>query len=637
MSGIGLRGRVSEVPSPIEAPADATIGTIPLEQLHRWVNASSELVRALDEEDPIPTLWKLIAEQARTLLNLDMTAVLVPDNKNCQLLVGGASGLSSGYIAQLQGEVPLWINPAGPATPGPSVVAYRSHEIVVVPDISRSARMQPWREMAVREGYSALIAIPLDDSGVLVGYSTRRQRVSVEQKSLLALFAAHAGTALRAAQLHAGLHTKLRELHVVNEALTQQRRAMQRVDRQHRRLMQVMANNIGVAGVVTMLADLLDASVTLDDANGAVITSAAHGVYIAPPRGPQRQAPGVQKALAEIADQRSGSVELEHPQDDRARLWLAPVTLSEQVVAHLWIAKTSRPKAAIDRRGLELFAMAVALELAKQRNALQVRLAMSCELLKDILSAKSDADARACLERGSAMGHDLTQPYRVLVARVDQNETARLYHGLLEVVDSVAQRAGSHAVVGGEPHEVILLRRDEEGPAMAFADRLVREFKRLNPNRSASVVVGEVARDITSVKRKYKTARGALALIGRSRCSSIMNIADLGVMSLLLSHDDPDALVQFSDSFLAPVTKLEPKRSEELINTLQCWLKSGCSTSKTAERLIVHSNTVLYRLKTIETALGESLRNPQFLMNAELALAIREVARVQGEEVSYAS
>jgi sugar diacid utilization regulator len=616
--------------APVDVPAASS--SLALSELYRWVHASSELVKTLDSDEPVQAVHEAVAQQARALLGLDMTAVMIADVANRQLVVVGSAGLSPAYIHALQAETPLLVCPAGSAAPSPSVDAYLSKRVVAIPDIEMSSEMQPWRAMALREGYRSLIASPLDEGdrvgGVLVGYSINKRRFTQTQIDLLSLFSAHVGTALRAARLRGGLQVTIDKLHSANEALNRQRRSLQQTDRQHRRLMQVMANNVGVPGVVNMLAELLDASVTLADTDGTVIASAAQGAYISPARSREGRAQAVQRALDKVAEQRSGSIEVERGQSASNRMWIAPVTLSGQVVAHLWVARPDRAKGDLDRRGLERFALALALEIAKQRNVQQIRLGLSRDLVRDLLEENVESQRDALLDRAAAMEHDLTLPHRLLVVRMDKGTRDQTRPDLADLVDMAMRRRGWAGLVGGDTHEAVVLAREAPAALRQLADSLRGEVRRLSSGHTASVAIGDVVCDIGLLRGHYRAAHGSLLLSAERNKDTVIEVAELGVASLLLSHGDPVAVSSFAHLVLGPLFAREPKRAEELIGTLRCWIESDCSTTRTAERLVVHANTVLYRLKTIEDALGQSLRSPTFLVKVGLALTINQVSAV---------
>jgi purine catabolism regulator len=71
----------------------------------------------------------------------------------------------------------------------------------------------------------------------------------------------------------------------------------------------------------------------------------------------------------------------------------------------------------------------------------------------------------------------------------------------------------------------------------------------------------------------------------------------------------------------------EERHGGDLLATLQAWLSAGCSTAAAADALVVHRNTVTYRLSRIEQLTGRSLRDSSVRLELQLALTIREILR----------
>jgi hypothetical protein len=53
---------------------------------------------------------------------------------------------------------------------------------------------------------------------------------------------------------------------------------------------------------------------------------------------------------------------------------------------------------------------------------------------------------------------------------------------------------------------------------------------------------------------------------------------------------------------------------------------SGCSAPETAARLVVHPNTVAYRLAKVERLTGRNLRRPDVRMELHLAVTVHELS-----------
>ena len=80
---------------------------------------------------------------------------------------------------------------------------------------------------------------------------------------------------------------------------------------------------------------------------------------------------------------------------------------------------------------------------------------------------------------------------------------------------------------------------------------------------------------------------------------------------------------------LHAVAEHEERHGGDLLATLRAWLSAGCSTAAAAGALVVHRNTVTYRLGRIEQLTGRSLRDSRVRLELELALTIREIVQAE--------
>ena len=108
-----------------------------------------------------------------------------------------------------------------------------------------------------------------------------------------------------------------------------------------------------------------------------------------------------------------------------------------------------------------------------------------------------------------------------------------------------------------------------------------------------------------------------------------MDVGRLGLSALLLETGTPDALRRFAATVLQDVEAHEERYGGDLLATLRAWLSAGCSTAAAAGALVVHRNTVTYRLGRIEQLTGRSLRDSRVRLELELALTIREIVRAE--------
>ena len=81
--------------------------------------------------------------------------------------------------------------------------------------------------------------------------------------------------------------------------------------------------------------------------------------------------------------------------------------------------------------------------------------------------------------------------------------------------------------------------------------------------------------------------------------------------------------------FFQQLARHEERHGGDLLATLRAWLSAGCSTAAAADALVVHRNTVTYRLGRIEQLTGRGLRDSRVRLELELALTIREIVQAE--------
>ncbi|MFE3000991.1 PucR family transcriptional regulator [Nocardia sp. NPDC059246] len=87
----------------------------------------------------------------------------------------------------------------------------------------------------------------------------------------------------------------------------------------------------------------------------------------------------------------------------------------------------------------------------------------------------------------------------------------------------------------------------------------------------------------------------------------VRGIADLDRLGLLpMVTVDPDFGSELARRFLDPLADGDMARS--LVDTVECYLESGMRIDATAARLVVHPNTVRYRISRFEQQTGADLR-----------------------------
>jgi GAF domain-containing protein/sugar diacid utilization regulator len=608
--------------------------------LRSWMSAVSEIVRSVNAAEPLASVLTRVADQACELIGFEFCAVMLADERRECLQIAGWSGLTPDYLAQVSDGQGLRIRPPGPDLDTPAARAYREGRTIVVPDVHEARSYGRLRDLAPTQGYRALLAAPLrgsgDLAGVIVAYSITARQFSGPELELIELLAGQAAMALETARLRAEQQDVIRELSLANEEMRRGRAVLEWAEQQHHQLMQLVLDEVELPDLVAALASALRASVTVEDTDGRVLASAPAEGYCPPPDPAARRAGAARAALkAQEASGRRYTVARVPVRGPNGRVtrstaaWAAPVVVGGELAGRLWVTDPPAEPEPVQLRVIERFALVVALLLLQQRHLLDVQSRLSGDLLGDLLREGGPVRPRAVLDRAAALGHDLSRPHVLALLTADAAVPSAVR--LPELARAAAEPGLDPKIPLAGPHDgaYVLLLPAEPDPGDALRRILAKAGQAIGARGRLTLVAGPVARDPAGYATAFRVARGAAALRRASGRGGFVDVGRLGLSALLLETGTPDALRRFAADVLHTVAEHEERHGGDLLATLRAWLSAGCSTAAAADALVVHRNTVTYRLGRIEQLTGRSLRDSRVRLELELALTIREIVQAE--------
>lgn len=158
--------------------------------------------RAVSESNAIDDTLTTISRTAASLAGATAAAIILRRYESATgLAVAGSFGLSERYASELNRVRPIEMGS------GPSGLAAETRQPVAVTDVLTDPIFHPWRDLAVREHYRAMVSVPLQLGsgrrviGVLNAYRQSPGKWSDEEVDLLLTLADHAAIAVQTAQL----------------------------------------------------------------------------------------------------------------------------------------------------------------------------------------------------------------------------------------------------------------------------------------------------------------------------------------------------------------------------------------------------------------------------------------------------
>jgi hypothetical protein len=236
------------------------------------------------------------------------------------------------------------------------------------------------------------------------------------------------------------------------------------------------------------------------------------------------------------------------------------------------------------------------------------------------------ADALALVESGAPhvevaarlrqAGSHSERPMVVAVAELRDDGPSEVALSLLE---DVALTVGPAVVAPGRDGLLVGFLPFVSG----LPEQLRRAFGRLAPGlqraRLAVGISGETT--IDALAGAVEEARFAQRAAGAARAPvSVVTSDEVASHVLLLATLPDDVRRTYSQRVLGAVLEHDRRTQADLLDTLQEFLASSCSWTRTADAMHLHVNTVRYRIERVEQLTGRDLSRLEDRVDVFLAL-----------------
>jgi purine catabolism regulator len=286
-----------------------------------------------------------------------------------------------------------------------------------------------------------------------------------------------------------------------------------------------------------------------------------------------------------------------------------------------------------DRIAIDQAAIALALELLKERELRDLDGRLGFELLADILTGKM-RDYEEAQRRAGFLGFDLSAPYQVLVIEESTgNRTAALAplrrrkQRFLRAIDWAQGPNPFRMMVMARSDALVLLAFDPPATDALgkFATALITKLEAESPGSRFLGGISAPHAGASEIKGAYEEALRTREIGSRLRPGErVTSFDDLGIHGLILglagrelgrlSHQRLDALETTA-------------HGRELRQTVEAYLENEGSISRTASGLRIHRNTVLQRLQRVKSVTGLDPQKVRDRMSLTILLTAEAFSR----------
>lgn len=389
---------------------------------------------------------------------------------------------------------------------------------------------------------------------------------------------------------------------LLDEITGQLRRGLRQQQDRQSRLLDTLAANRGLDGLVRVLADHLGTRAAYLPADGgAPVLSDGTRPPVPPDLG--RRLPDRPEVVA--LGEGEGAV------------WATPVLHRGARIGALVAGGVSGAPGASATLALRQTAAAISVEQGRLDAAAQAGRRLRDDLYRDLF-AGSAPDALY----GRARSLGVTLPPEGIVAIVATREPdARLPEPAKDRVHALLGRQAAYPVL--DDGRRLLAYAPETLRGDATVGLLVRALGAAAD--SVALGVSDPVGDVVAVPAGVAQAETALLVSRRIRGGAPTRFGEAGVYRLLAPLRDSAAARQAADRLLRPLVEYDTRHNATLVETLEAYIAANGNASLTAQALNLHRNSLAYRLRRIEELTRVSLADPESRLLLALVLQLRRL------------
>ncbi|MCC6612058.1 MAG: helix-turn-helix domain-containing protein [Anaerolineae bacterium] len=435
--------------------------------------------------------------------------------------------------------------------------------------------------------------------------------------------------------LPAGSRARMVEKSVVSLLVDRKGQIERRGIQIYRQLTQISSRNEGMTELINAIARLTNKAIVVQDKRlqtiGSVLQPQFAGLWedVETFLRKQDNLPVELQDRHRVSEIENPAILQSLPTPGLARL-VAPIVTKDIGRGYLSIIGHDTELDDVDQLVAEHGAAACALEMAKAKMVSDTEKRLRGTFLDRVLIG--DISQQEAIKQGERFEHNMARPH-VAIVLAWRGERVLSLRRIETTVNTLVSSGKYPALVWQREreNEVVVFHaidsdiKDPHQHSTKFAKTIADELIRQNPGAHLAVGVGQEAEDITGWRISYSEAHQALELAARLQSDSPLFIGDLGVYQLILSLNDRDKLLSFCDTMLGPLLDYDHKQNADLIKTLEAFFQRHGNLSQTAETLIVHRNTLLYRMSRINEIAQVDFDRPEIRLGLHLALTIRRL------------
>lgn len=162
-------------------------------------------------------------------------------------------------------------------------------------------------------------------------------------------------------------------------------------------------------------------------------------------------------------------------------------------------------------------------------------------------------------------------------------------------------------------------------PFSKTVEEIYDKITKKNGNLDVIIGKGNFHREFENVRKSYDESLTVIQLAQLHNNRFLYKYKEIGAYKIIMGVQNRTLIESFSQDILGQLKRYDALHNTDYLSFLRTFLEENGSTSKISERQYIHRNTVLYKIKKIESLLDMDLSNPFTKTNLYIAFLIEDV------------
>ncbi|WP_168198356.1 PucR family transcriptional regulator [Crassaminicella thermophila] len=318
--------------------------------------------------------------------------------------------------------------------------------------------------------------------------------------------------------------------------------------------------------------------------------------------------------------------------DKEVKRIMIPIIVKGNVYGHIFVWEMSKEISNYDQVALESASTIMALEFLKKSSVYAVEHRYKAEFFEDLISNDEKRKERA-MSRANIYKLDCNAYYAVFNIFIEDAEKDMEFKNklVLNLEKLCVDQKMNTLIIGKEKKiYIITMWRSEKNikNKLNIFGSKIDEFMKINvKDEKYKIGIGRIYKGLGQIHRSIKDAEKAIEIGNIFSKEKVVNFEDLGIYKIFCQERLNEELDKFYQETLLPLVEYDKNKNTEFVKTLQGYFETNGNIKKTSELLFTHYNTVLYRMQRIKEITGRDIEDPEDRYNLETALKIMKILR----------